>query len=134
MTHTPHELSQHAIDLVAAWSGGTVVSSRENGYHVDSPSHGRLRVHARGRASQSLTWFHVPEPAGDGYDAVVLIEFDRDGSVGDAWKLSRAQVVDAAASHTTRNGKLILKIYVGGDWTSTAESVQLTGGGSREVV
>lgn len=123
---TRHELSQRAIDLVAAWSDGSPVKGRGQGYHVDSPTHGRVRVHARSRASSSLIWFNVPEPAGDRYHTVVLIEFDADARVADAWKLSAAEVIATATSATLQHGNRILKIPVGGEWTGRAPRVDLT--------
>lgn len=92
---------------------------------MHSPTYGRLRVHARSRASSSLIWFNVPEPAVDRYDSVVLIEFDADDRVAAAWKLSAAEAVATATSATTQRGTRILKIPVGGEWTRRAPRVEL---------
>ena len=125
MNYSPHELSEHAIGLVEAWSSGTRTKSRREGYHVDSAEHGRLQVHARGRLSSSLVWFHVPDPDGDGYDVVVLVEFDSNDKVAAAWALTRAELVSAATSSTSRGGKRVLKVPVGGDWTTRVARIRL---------
>ena len=120
-----HELSDRAIDLVAAWSEGFSVPRRAGDYHVESPAHGRLRVHARSRRSKSLLWFHVLDPGADRYDAAVLVEFDADDKVAAAWKLPAAAVRAAATSRTTRGARIVLKLPVAGDWTATAPRIDL---------
>jgi hypothetical protein len=125
MTLSPHELSSHAIELVVAWSDGMAVPGRGTDHHLESPTHGRLRVHARSRRSKSLLWFHVLDPGADRYDAAVLIEFDTEDRVAAAWKLSAAEVRGAATSSTSGGARRVLKLPVGGDWTATAARVDL---------
>lgn len=119
------ELSQRAIQEVAAWSGGSLAPDSSSNYHVESPSHGRLRVHARSRASKSLIWFGVPAPSADGYDAAVLVEFAPDDTIAVAWKLTKEEVEATATSMTVRNGRRILKIAVGGEWTRRVARLNL---------
>jgi hypothetical protein len=117
MSLSRHDVSARAIDWVAAWADGALAQSRLDGYHVDSRTHGRLRVHARCRASESLLWFHVLHPRSGLYDAVVLVELDSGGSVVAAWKLKPDELLAAATSSTTQNGRRLLKLPVGGEWT-----------------
>ena len=70
------------------------------------------------------------DPAGDRYDAVILIEFDPEDRVAGAWKLTAAELVATATSLTTENGKRILKVPVGGDWTRRAIRIEIAGGKS----
>jgi hypothetical protein len=122
---SPHELSARAIDLVAAWSQGVTMPSRGSDYHVESPVHGRLRVHARSRRSKSLWFFTVLDPEADRYDAAVLIEFDPDDNIAAAWKLPAKAVKAGATNRTTRGGRRFLKLPVGGDWTVSAPLIDL---------
>ena len=89
---SPHELSQRAIDLVAAWSEGVSVPERAGDYHVESPAHGRLRVHARSRRGVRLR-------------ALVVVLWRAGRRIGEALALAETDLERSRGSLLVRHGK-----------------------------
>jgi hypothetical protein len=70
--------------------------------------------------------FHIRNVHQGGFDYLVLMEFDVEGSVAGAWGMNHAQVGEFAHSvvPAARGGK-ITKLAVRGDWKQRADLIVL---------
>src|SRR4051794_11700092 len=120
------ELGDRAEHLVAFAFDGTFARSNNEGWDLLTPALGRVQVKARSRASKHLNWFHVRNVDRRGFDYLVLVEFEADGSVGGAWGMTWAQVAEFAHSVVRdARGGLVTKLAVRGDWKRRADRLDL---------
>jgi hypothetical protein len=91
-----HPAAQYASYLVARAIGGTRATSGAPQYHVEAKGR-RLQVHGRRAEGRDLNAIPVHfDRQRAGFDALVPVRFEHDFSVGEAWILPHAAVLQHA--------------------------------------
>ena len=120
-----------ARQLVCERFAATPAPPGERGHDLAASGLGRVKVHARGRASRHLNWFHVRDVHLREFDYLVLVEFEPDGrTVAGAWGIPWEDVDSHAHSTIAGTHGRVTKLAVRGAWKGRVEQIELGGAGA----